>query len=226
MRRLLHPEKGEQGERAPPDRHGQEREPDRRRGGEPEQLRLQDHDDVQGEQDAATQVPHGKSEPGDEVDFVLAGHLGQEGIVEDVGPGKAEDPHGVDKDGHLPMTLPDHAKGRRGQHAQIGKRQQEFLPGRPPVRHRAQERRHHGDREARKGVPEAQLGRARVHVRSGTPVGLEEYREEPRHHGGGESGIGPVVQGPAPDLFRVPHGHSQPGIRVRRYTIADDSGSV
>src|SRR5690606_38199972 len=164
----------------------------------PKHAWLQGHPHVDGEQHAAAEIAEGITEAGDEVEVARPGNVHDQRVVEHGARGET---HGADheqRDGPGPVALRDEIQPCGGQHAHDGEQQQDLHAPPAAVGDGPEHRRQQGDDQACERVRHAELEGALRRVNARAPVLLEEYREESRHDGGGEGGIGPVVEDPGP----------------------------
>ena len=189
------------GKHHPPHRHAEERHAHRHVAiGQAKPLRAHVPDQVDQQEDAAAQVAQGIAARRDLVDLVGMGHVGQQGIVKDVGGRVADAGHDEKDDGHHPVAALDEIEQPGKQDGQEHKGAQEAFLAAGIVGDGAQDRAQKGHEEHLEGGRIAPDARGQGLVgQVGGGHAAKIGRQQRGHHRGGKSRVGPVVHAPGAD---------------------------
>jgi hypothetical protein len=188
-------------EGAPPDRHADERQLDgRQRVGQPEGGRHQNPEQVDDEEEAAAEIPHGVGGGRHAIHFVGRRDVGQQRVVEDEARGNGEVRHHEQRGGRLPLAAIDRRHQERRRDAEGHEGAEHRLLDAAHVGNGAQDRsRNRNQRHGDGRRPGEARGR-----RGGREIGRgdagEEIRKDRRDHRRLKRGVRPVVHRPRAQL--------------------------
>ena len=186
-------------EHQPPDGDREERE-----AGAELRAEREDHADVDGEQQTAAEVAHGKPHRGNPVLVLLPGDMRRQGVVEDVAAGEAQPRDHEEERGHEPVAGRHEDEQRGPEAADENRGRQQFLLAPLEVGDGAEDRGEDGNEQQRDRQGRRPVGRRRRRARQRLAGHLAVVDgENRRQDGGGEGGVGPVVELPGPDAAPV-----------------------
>jgi hypothetical protein len=208
---------GDEGEAAPPQPGGQEREPNGESRRKAEALGRCEQREAEGEDETAAEVPEGEASARDGIAPVVGHDFAQEGVVEDDRCAEAEVGDDEEQAAQQVETAFDEEEETRSGDAHVAEEghqallQLRVIGDRPQDRqqdHLQQDR--EGDAEREEGFcgdgherAEAEHASVGAHCRLGEPRQIGP--EEPCHDDRGEGRVRPVVDHPAEDFPPV-HG--------------------
>ena len=156
------------------------------------------------QQDASPHVSHGVPPGGDPVDILLAGDMWQEGLVENVGPGKADIADDEEDRGPDIGAVPQECEESCAHNSQAGEEAEIVFLAPRVIGHRPQDRPEEGDDQQGDGGCICPVGGGVVGTGPGGQGQLPvEDGKDCGHDGGGKGRIAPVVHGPGVDDLAI-----------------------